>query len=374
MIRVLHVGRAINRGDFVDTVLRGLDRAHFAPSAATFSPRANIADPRFAEANIPQLILDVETRRDFVGGARRLAQHIQKERIDIVHAHHFESMQLAVLARALTPFRLVFGRHYSDAIPRIKQPWKRAGYRLLERTLNTVADAIVAPSQMVRRLLLESGVPERKILVIPYSFDAQKLQAVAPADVERARAELAAPGRVTIATFGRFHPEKGHLDLIDAAATLAQTTRAFRLYLVGDGDARADYEARIAARGLGDEVRILGWRTDVPALMSAIDVVVQPSYSECFSQVMLEALVLGRPLVMTRVSGVEDAITDGRSGLIVPIADVPAIASALHRVVTSPELRRSLGDAAQQVALARYASAKILPLFESGYRSIMESR
>lgn len=372
MIRVLHVGRAINRGDFVDTILRGLDRAEFAPSAATFSPHANIADPQFAAANIPQVILDIATRRDFVAGARRLAAYIAREHIDIVHAHHFEGIEVAALARLFTraPFRLVFGRHYSDAIPRIKQPWKRAGYRLLERGLNTVSDLIVAPSQMVRQLLLDAGVPERKIAVIPYSFDADKLQRVAPADVERARAELSSPGRVTIATFGRFHPEKGHLDLIEAAGLLAQQTRAFRLFLVGDGDARPQYEARIAALGLQNEITLLGWRTDVPALMSAIDVVVQPSYTECFSQVMLEAMVLARPLVMTRVSGVEDAITDGKTGLVVPVADASALANALFRLVGSPSLRVSLGAAAHESALARYAADTVIPKFASAYQSI----
>lgn len=372
MIRLLHLGREINRGDFVDTVLRGVDRTRFFPMAATFGTKAGIADPCFYEADIPHTVLNIATRRDFLSGARRLAELIRCEKIDIVHAHHLEGMEVASLARIFASFRLIFGRHYSDAIARIPARWKRIGYRLLERTLNRTADAIVSPSTMVHDLLRGSGVSDSKIFVIPYSFDATKLRSVKADAVSAVRQELASPDRVTIATFGRFHPEKGHADLIEAAAQLSKATRKFRLFLVGDGDEKGRLEKRIEQHGLQDQVRFLGWRRDVPAIMSAIDVVVQPSHTECFSQVMLEALVIGRPLVMTQVSGVDDAVTDGRTGLVVRIGDVAGIASALLRLVESAELRSRLGETARQVALARYSADKVIPLSEAVYLGLME--
>jgi glycosyltransferase involved in cell wall biosynthesis len=368
VIRVLHFADIINRGDFIHNVLDHCDRGAFSMSAATLDDRGTLnANP----GGLPVVDLGAPRRRDVPRAVARLRALLRRERIDVLHAHHYLPGLIAFTASRRLPVALVIGRHYSDAIYRSSRGLRRLLYLMLERLCNDSAAAIVAPSDSVAEILRRQGVSPGKIVRIPYGFDFEGLSPRA------ARAEALAlwgpePG-LRLATFARLHPEKGHRHLVEALGLLTREGVRTTWLVAGEGPARGALERLARERGIEDRVRFMGWRTDVLDLMAASDVVVQPTLHEAFSQVMIEAMALGRPLVISDVSGVRDAVLDGETGLVVPAGDSGALAAGVRRFLNREEARRVGANAARAVRETLDIQV-VAPRFEALYRAALPGR
>jgi glycosyltransferase involved in cell wall biosynthesis len=154
---------------------------------------------------------------------------------------------------------------------------------------------------------------------------------------------------VAVVTVGRLQPQKAHEHLIDAAALLAarHPDLAVRYLVVGEEPRQAELEALAAAAGLAGRMRFLGARRDVPSLLAAADLCCLTSRYEGFSNVVLECLVMGVPVVSTDAGGVREAIEEGRSGWIVPVGDVAGLADRIAGLARDAGLRQAMGQAAR---------------------------
>jgi glycosyltransferase involved in cell wall biosynthesis len=125
--------------------------------------------------------------------------------------------------------------------------------------------------------------------------------------------------------------------LIAALALLRDQGQAFDCEIAGEGDERAKLEGLIAQHGLGDRVRLVGWRGDVSAFLATGDVFAFPSYQEGFPLVLLEAMAVGLPAVSSAIPGPVEMIADGVDGALVPPGDPAALAQALAGLIAAPE-------------------------------------
>lgn len=169
---------------------------------------------------------------------------------------------------------------------------------------------------------------------------------------------------------GRLAEQKGQLVLVEAAARLAAAGTPFELVLAGDGPMRPQLEAAVAARGLGDRVRITGWLSNaaVRAELAAARAMVLPSFAEGLPVVIMEALALGRPVVTTYVAGIPELVRDGESGWLVPAGDPDALAAALTRALAADEatlaaMGRAGAEAVRAAHDAGTEAAKLVRLF-----------
>jgi len=368
MIRVLHFADLINRDDFIHNVISSSDPRQFSMAAATLSARGTLnADPRPLDAVHD---LDCASRAGYPRAAWRLRRLVAAEAIDILHTHHYEPALIGVAATVGRPVPLVLGRHYSDAIYQLARGLRRRAYLSLEALANRRAAAIIAPSTAVAQILLSQGVAPEKVEVIPYGFDFRRFGPRGEEALARARALWPAGEGPRLVTVGRLHAEKGHRYLLDALETLAREGLEARWLVVGDGPERDRLAAQVAASAVADRVRFAGWRTDVLDLVAAADVVVQPTVHEAFSQAMVEAMALGRPLVISDVSGVRDIVEDERSGLIVPLRDSAALARAIRRLADRGQAR-AMGEAARARVQAALALTTVMPRLEALYRRLV---
>lgn len=131
---------------------------------------------------------------------------------------------------------------------------------------------------------------------------------------------------------GRLSKEKGQLLLIEAASRVAATGRRFELVLAGDGPMRAEIEALIAARGLGDRVRIAGWLDSraIQAELQQARALVVPSLSEGLPVVIMEAFAHGKPVVAPFLGGIPELVAPGITGWLYPASDPQALAEAMQ--------------------------------------------
>jgi glycosyltransferase involved in cell wall biosynthesis len=180
-------------------------------------------------------------------------------------------------------------------------------------------------------------------------------------DVRRrtARATLGLPLQDDIVAYvGALSPEKRPDVAIDAVARVG---RPACLLLVGDGPLRAEMQRRATA-ALGGRAVFLGTRSDVPQILAAADVLVLPSDTEGLPGVLIEAGLVGLPVVATDVGFVRDVVVDDVTGILVPPGDVPAIATALERALNEGT---ALGDAARQHCLDRFEMERVVDAWEA---------
>lgn len=242
------------------------------------------------------------------------------------------SMNLtAVLARQLSRSRikLVLGarNHYSRSMP------AEAGASRLKmaaiRMLYPHAEKVIAVSDGVAEDLADNfGIPRAKILAIHNPVDIDRIR-------DQARIEPndpwlpARPDAPVLIAVGKLQPAKGYPDLIEAMALVRRETNA-RLLILGEGPDREAIEALIAARGLGDAVRLLGFKDDPYAYLARSTLFVHAAHWEGFPNVLAEAMACDLTLVSTDCpSGPAEIVTSGENGLLVPVSDPPALAAAV---------------------------------------------
>ena len=246
---------------------------------------------------------------------------------DLLHAHWIPSGAVA-LATGKPYVLQVWG---TDVELARRAPWL---VRPVLRRARLVIAASTALAEAARRL------GAREVRVIPSGVD------VPPP------AEPAEPPEILFA--GRLSPEKGILDLVEAA-------RGLPLTVAGDGPLR-------------DRVPgALGF-VDPHPLYDRAAIVACPSRREGFGVACLEAMAHGRPVVATGVGGLRDLVVDGETGLVVPPGDVAALRAALERLLGDPDLRRRLGDAARERARERFSWGRSVRSILDAYAAASSGR
>ena len=274
----------------------------------------------------------------------RLRRLLARYAPDVVHAHGLRAGAVTALALARTPRRegpaIVVTTH--NAAP--SGVTSRAAYLALERLTAWRADAVLCVSADLAGRMRRAGARDVALAVV----SAPPAAAPSAEAVGQARAAMGAAGRPVVLAVGRLAPQKGFDVLLEAMAMLRDREPAPLLVIAGEGPQAARLAAR--SRAVGSDVRFLGRRADIPALLAAADVVAVPSRWEGQPLIVQEALRAGRPLVASRVGGIP-SLTGEDAALLVPPGDPGLLASAVRSVLDDRALASALGAAA--VARAR---------------------
>jgi glycosyltransferase involved in cell wall biosynthesis len=331
-LRVLHVTDLHTENYYLNNLFDYTDPRTIRYSAVTFGSGGGF-QASLQQRGCTTYAIGCKSRRLYPEAAKRIGAVIRNEKIDIVHTHLFEPSFVGVTVARLYRKPIVVTRHHSDAVHRIPARWKRKGYLLAEKWISRSADHIIAPSLMVRDVLVNrENVSASKVTVIPYPQTSSRFQ-LSPEGVARVRAELQMEGRLSMVCVCRLFNEKGHRFLFQALTRLSRQGLDFALYLVGTGPHREIIEAQARDFGIADRVRFLGWRDDALKIIGAADIVVHPSLQEALPSAVIESIMLERPLVATDVSGVRDVLGDNRHGLVVPPANADALGQAIIETI-----------------------------------------
>ena len=238
-------------------------------------------------------------------------------------------------------------------------------YRAAARVLNRCPDAVVTVSSTILDRLRAAGLRPRRTGVIRNAITAPPLPSR-----EQARRELGLDPATPIALCAaRMVDQKRHDILLQAWA--AVTTPAL-LLLAGDGPNRDAVRTQVTELGLGDRVRLLGVRDDVPRLLAACDLSTLASDWEGLPVAVLESMAAGRPVVATAVDGVAEAVGHG-GGVLVPPGDPAALAVALDILLGDLDRCRHEGVAAQGVIADFYDPRHLMAGYDQLLRSLLPS-
>ncbi len=348
MIRVLHFADVINDYDFIDNIFMFLDVSKFYIGSYEMGAKSKLKT------------------------IFRLVRILRYEKYDILHTHHFVPTIIGIIATKIAGTkRIVFGRHYSNELYHIKNPLKRFAYFQLEKLMHRFVDAIVVPSKMVHEILEKQGAPMNKVHIIHYGFDFSRFK-VSDSQVEEVRKELMLDGRFVISTIARLVPQKGHRYLIEAVFKLGKTYPDIICLVVGDGPHGSELESLAKHYGVYDHFYFLGHRDDVLALIAASDVVVQPSLQDSFCQVIVEAMAMRTPIVMTRIGAAEELIEGGKTGKLVLQGSALELEIAITVLIEMPDYRNELSHAGYRSIRKLVDIRDIVKKTEELYVELME--
>ena len=306
----------------------------------------------------------------------RLAHHLAQQDIQIVQGYSFYGNVFALPAARLAGTPVVI------ASVRDQGAYLTPRQKMVQRLVCRMADCVLVNADAIREWLIADGFEPEKIVVIPNGIDVGRFHA--SADAEGPRRELGiAPDAPVVTMVSRLSPTKGVEDLLEAIAAAAVTHPTLRALIVGEGLVAQDgvvkqdraYLDSLIARakrlGITDRVIFTGYRSDIPALLAQSTVFVLPSLTEGLSNVVLEAMAAGLPVIATRVGGTPEIIREGQNGLLVPPSDPVALRTAITTVLDNPALAKGLGDAARRSVEDRFSMARMVNATEALYTDLL---
>lgn len=247
-------------------------------------------------------------------------------------------------------------------------PPKRFAYVRTERLLASMSDRLVTVGARVRDELLEAGIGRREqYIVTPPGVGLGPVPSR-----EDARRSLGLPPDAPVVAFvGRLTQVKRPDRFVATAKAVLRQVPDCHFVVCGDGELREQMEQAVTS--MRASFHLLGWRNDVATICSAADVVLLTSDNEGMPVALIEAGMAGRPCVSTRVGSVAEVIKHEQTGLV-SSADVGELAEHTVRLLTDPELRRRMGEAARDWTTASFGVERLVADTEAMYRSLYEER
>jgi glycosyltransferase involved in cell wall biosynthesis len=300
---------------------------------------------------------------------RAAGELMGEEPADLIHAHDWLVAPAAIALKHLHRIPLIATIHATE--------WgRRGGVRDgFQRHIHEVEwwltyeswRTICCSRHMKWEVTTYLGVPPNKVEVVYNGFTPFG----PPKPVQRSK--FAEPWEQIVLTVGRMVYEKGQWVLVEAAPHILARDQRAKFVLVGDGPTRAQLERRIAELGLEEKFYFTGFVPDdvLAGLYSIASVAVFPSLYEPFGIVALEAMAMGKPVVVSAVGGFDEIVADGVTGLKVPPSDPKALAEAVLRLLGDRELAGRLGAQARERALTMSWAEAALRV-EAIYRHVLE--
>jgi glycosyltransferase involved in cell wall biosynthesis len=160
------------------------------------------------------------------------------------------------------------------------------------------------------------------------------------------RQSLELPPQAGLVTLvGELNERKGQQHVIESAPAVLEATADTHFLFVGEGDARERISRELAARGLESNVHLLGFRNDVPEIITASDLLILPSRVEGFGYVLVEAMAAGLPVMASRASSIVEVVDEGVTGLLHEVGENDLMAAHIIRLLNDPDLAAAMGRA-----------------------------
>ncbi|HKU17135.1 MAG TPA: glycosyltransferase family 4 protein [Steroidobacteraceae bacterium] len=316
------------------------------------------------------LCLNVRRKLDW-RAVTELARAIDSLHIDVILCTNGYPLLYALLAARLArrPVRLVEVFHSTG----FQTPIKSRLRMLVNALAFRQCALIVYVSQRQREYWHARGLRGQRDMVIYNGIDtAHFTDRYSPEQKTALRAQFGyAPDDYVIGICAGLRPEKAHGDLLLGLSRLRAAGVAARLLIIGDGPQRPFIEQRIAELQLQDSVAITGYQRDVRPYIACCDVMTLTSI-ETFSIAALEAMSLGKPMVMGCIGGGAEQVADGTSGLLFQPGDVEALARHLQ-TLADRERRSTMGAAAAQAVRERFTIQRMVATFTAELQKLTDA-
>jgi len=369
-IRILHVITRLPIGGaerLLIGILQNLDKSIFKSTVCCIQDRGELAD-EVESLGHPVISLNMMRKGGYdfrvVSSLRRI---IIENRIDIIHTHLYHANLYGRLAARKEKITTISSVHNTYK----KGKWHR---HLINRWLAKKTFAVTAGSEDVKKDLIElDRIPENKVILLPNSIDLSRVET----QLNHCQAKRLlgfTDDDIVIGTVGRAEKQKGHFILLEAFSKLLKRPdgKQLKLLLVGDGRLLSQLKETAKSLGISEKVNFAGNVTKLADIYRAVDIFTMPSLWEGLSLAMLEAMAAELPVVATDVGGARDVLGNDQWGLLVPPNETDALASAIAKLLDSPDLNAAIASAGKQRVHDNYSVATLTNQLSHLYRTALE--
>jgi len=334
----------------------------------TLITRANSKLEKQAKNNVLPVIPLFSADSKILTSIRRLAKLIESGAYDVIHTHLSHDLWTIVPALKLSgsKARLYLTKHMGSFVS------KRD---LFHRYLYNRVDHIFAISGYVEESILRTcPVKKEKISILSPGISLREFDRSRFKSSDLRNSFNISEDVIVIGMIGRISPGKGHEQILQAVKILKDKNAGKLLLIVAGSAAESEkvYEQRIIELAKNLDVmniaKFLGFRSDVPELMAAMDLLVFPSHEESFGVTLIEALAMGLPIIASNTAGIPDIIVNGETGLLVPPRDPESLANAIWGLINNKELRSQFSVKGRKRAEKYFNEEEIISKLEKFYK------
>ncbi|HPM42756.1 MAG TPA: glycosyltransferase family 4 protein [Candidatus Omnitrophota bacterium] len=319
------------------------------------------------QSSIPHFRINIDTKFEFHPklfiAAMQLKSIIEKERIDIIHAHSRVAQAASVLASRMTGVPVVTTCH---------------GYfkKRLRKVFDTWGARVIAISDAVRQhIISDLGVSPDRVRLIYSGVDCDRFMRKYSADeIAIIKNGLGLRKRFVVGTIGRLSPVKGHAHFLEALASISSKRSDVEGLIVGDGPEREALQKQAESLGIKGKVKFISSNVDTPDFLAIMDVFVFPSLKEGLGIALLEALASGRASVSSDTGGISDIVENGSTGVLVKVADHTAMAKAVSDLLDDPARREMLGSRGRDLVRERFTLSRMAREVAGLYEEVIDQK
>lgn len=369
---MLHFRREVPTGGGPETLIihisRFIDRDRFPLTVATLGPNEKHTSP-FIEAvrdnGIPVVVIPAKHRFDLTC-ITSLGDVLRKNDVDILHTHDHRTNLIGYRAAKHLDTRTVATIHQP-----MRRHWWLKHFEILDERIVRRLDRLLPVAEAVKQDIVGRRVaPANMVTTVLNGIDVATFDT--PGDGERIRKELGIPSHAVLGlTMGRLSDDKGLPDLLRAACEITRRRDDVYWMIAGRGPLDQKLRRSVARLGLTERVLFLGFRTDLPDLFAAADLLVIASTSEGCSVVALESMAAGVPLVATSVGGTPEIVVHGETGLIIEPRRPEQIVEAVLSLASDGKRRRAMGLRAAERVRQHFTAQRMVGDFETVYAELM---
>lgn len=302
-----------------------------------------------------------------------LYRRIRRTRPDIVHTHNSKAGFLGRLAARIAGVPVVI--HTPHCFAFMNEgfgKFEKVLYLYLEKFAGLFTDRLITVSKsqemdIVSRRLIR----QEKVCLIENSVDVSRFIRNGKVDIQKKKKELGLDeSSLILGTVGVLNESKGHKFLIEALSRVIKDGFDARLIIAGEGYLQEELEALSQKMGVSSRANLLGYRYDIPEILSVMDVFVFTSLWEGMPLALLEAMAQGLPVVSTDVHGAVDLIRNNETGILVKKKDAIGLAGAIEYIISHRKEAKAMGERAQRLIRERYSLDKHIKKLEGLYTEL----
>ena len=269
--------------------------------------------------------------------AFKLSRVIREYAPDILHAHDphavsMAAMALSTLSAAKCP-ELVMARRVDFHLK--QNAFSRWKYKQV--------DAAVCSSEAIRRMVVEDGIADDRAFTVYEGVQVEAIASQRPADIHKT---LWLPaGAPVVGNIAALVAHKGQRHLVDAAPAIVRARPDTQILIFGEGELRPALQRQIKHLGLEHNVKLVGFRPDILALLGGLDLFVMSSLTEGLGTSILDAMAASRAVVATTAGGIPEIVVEGETGLLVPPGRAAPLGEAVTALLGDPARRQAMGAA-----------------------------
>ncbi len=300
----------------------------------------------------------------------KLRKFVQKNEIELIQADYSRDLWTIVPALAFSrKIPLVLIKHIGTM---------KAKRDFLHRWIYRQVDYIISISKVIQENIIATHpISPEKVGIIYHGVDFDKFRF--DLTIRESTRQMLGIGKeeILIGIIGRLQRAKGYFEFLEMAAALSKRFSHIRFVIIGEASKGEESEAdqiklKIDELQLNDKLILTGYREDVPALLSAMDIFVFPSHAEAFGLVLIEAMAMKLPVVTANCDGVLDIVLENRTGELVPPKEVTGLIQAVEKLILDRKLRQIYSENGYNRARDCFSEARMLDQLEGLYHRLIQ--